>query len=236
MTHYWNCVWSNSRYADSQTRRLRAEGKLRILMQMGLTFSRSDQVLDIGCGDGAFARLVAEESGATVIGIDASANAILRARVNNNHPKVTYLRSTECKNLPIMASRPEFKSGFDKITILGVIEHLPNASEMLNQASAALKPNGLLAIVTSHRWSLFTMERLARQAIHAWPYGYQREDTQKSLLNLLREHYQITVPLRIVSSGTQCPDRLITRMDQRLSNLAPGIGRYIFAIAQNRLG
>jgi cyclopropane-fatty-acyl-phospholipid synthase len=78
----------------------------------------SDNILDIGCGWGGFAKFVAERYGCTVTGISISEEQIVYA--------IDY-----CKGLPINIVNcdyrdlsEEFTGVFDKVLIRGMIEHV----------------------------------------------------------------------------------------------------------------
>ena len=68
--------------------------------------SAGDRVLDLGCGDGAFAAVLVD-AGAVVTGVDVAAEAVRRARVRA--PKAAFEQVAEGAALPL----PE--DGFDVV-------------------------------------------------------------------------------------------------------------------------
>ncbi|MDR3448415.1 MAG: bifunctional 2-polyprenyl-6-hydroxyphenol methylase/3-demethylubiquinol 3-O-methyltransferase UbiG [Alphaproteobacteria bacterium] len=101
--------------------------------------------LDIGCGGGILCEPLAR-MGATVTGLDASAEAIDAARVHaaQSGLGVTY----------ISGSAEDFAQGkkkFDVITVLEILEHVADMDSLLNAVAALLKPNGIVILSTVNR-------------------------------------------------------------------------------------
>jgi SAM-dependent methyltransferase len=95
-----------------------------------------DRVLDIGCGIGAVARDVAEESGASIVGIDINPENIAEARRRFPHPRVEYRVGNAWNGLP--------EERFDVVVLSNVLEHLPQRSEFLRRVVAAARPSRIL--------------------------------------------------------------------------------------------
>lgn len=99
------------------------------------------RVLEIGCGTGGLARLIARR-GANVTAVDASAEAIAEARsLTASHLGIEY----RVARIERLAPR-----GFDM-----VIAHALPAPEVLAQLSDALLPGACLLVIGRHRawWS-----------------------------------------------------------------------------------
>jgi SAM-dependent methyltransferase len=95
-------------------------------------------LLDIGCGDG---RTMAQLSGigARVIGCDF--NQLLLSKAKMSGPVVV-------ARLPQLSwARP---GSFDGALVGLVVEHLPAERDLFEQAAAAVKPEGSLAMVINH--------------------------------------------------------------------------------------
>jgi SAM-dependent methyltransferase len=86
--------------------------------------------LDLGCGSGRWARLVASRTG-TVVAVDASAEALAVASVNA--PGSPLVRAA-AGALPFASESMDF--GYS----LGVLHHIPNTPAGLADAVATLKP------------------------------------------------------------------------------------------------
>ncbi|HBB86660.1 MAG TPA: class I SAM-dependent methyltransferase [Blastocatellia bacterium] len=136
--------------------------------------SRCDQVLEIGCGTGTFARALAARSN-HVLGIDLSPEMIRLARENSTQSSkargqqargqqargqqagVQEARGQEGGVPPLWFSNLEFQVGdilqfdlpsehFDCIASIATLHHLP-FREVLLKMKAALKPGGVLLIL-----------------------------------------------------------------------------------------
>lgn len=95
--------------------------------------------LDVGCGTGAFARLLAERAG-SVLGLDFSPEMIARARARSDgHTNITY----EVADVRTWAWPA---ASFDCIASIATLHHLPLA-ETVSQMAGALRPGGTLLIL-----------------------------------------------------------------------------------------
>jgi len=95
-----------------------------------------ETVLDIGCGFGVVAHLLAVETGALVTGVDLHAPNIERARREYSHPNVNYVFGDVVKDLP--------DQRFDTIILSNVLEHLPGRSTFLRGVQEITKPKRIL--------------------------------------------------------------------------------------------
>lgn len=95
--------------------------------------------LDIGCGTGGFARMLAQRS-THVLALDLSPAMIRVAQARSaGFPNITY-RVADVLNWPWPAER------FDCVASIATFHHLP-MEPMLASIKAALKPGGLLLIL-----------------------------------------------------------------------------------------
>lgn len=112
---------------------------------------RLEAALEIGCGTGAFARLLAQHS-ARVLALDYSANMILQAQAQSQaFSNIEFVQAD--------ATQVEFPAGgFDCIASLATLHHLP-AARMLAKMKTALRPGGVLLVL-----DLFAAQGLAEKA------------------------------------------------------------------------
>jgi cyclopropane-fatty-acyl-phospholipid synthase len=99
-----------------------------------------DQVLDIGCGWGGFARYAAEHYGCTVTAVNISEEQIKSAR-------------EYCKNLPVTILHEDYRhtqGSFDKIVSVGMFEHVgtKNYRAFMEVAHRCLKQKGIFLLHT----------------------------------------------------------------------------------------
>jgi ubiquinone/menaquinone biosynthesis C-methylase UbiE len=104
---------------------------------------RGDRVLDVGCGDGYFTRIMANAVGAdgTALGVDPSPEAIARAR------KVT--RAANCTFSEGVAEHLDASEGSYDVVVSGLmVHHLPEAirPQALREMFRVLRPGGRVLI------------------------------------------------------------------------------------------
>jgi ubiquinone/menaquinone biosynthesis C-methylase UbiE len=112
------------------------------------------EALDIGCGTGAFSRLLAKSSD-SVLALDLSPNMIGLARERSaRFPDIDF-RVADVMTVELPAER------FDCIATIATLHHLP-VEEMLPKMKGALKPGGVLLVL-----DLFQAEGLSDAAASA---------------------------------------------------------------------
>lgn len=98
-------------------------------------------VLDVGCGEGAFARRLAE-AGARVVGLDPLPGAIGAARAAAPEgPSLRYLEGSA-------EALPFADGSFDAVIFLNSLHHVPRGSMglALDEAARVLRPGGTLYV------------------------------------------------------------------------------------------
>lgn len=103
---------------------------------------RGKTILDVGCGTGKFAYIMAEK-GAKVLGIDYSKMAIETARRKYKHNNLTF------KHLDITQ---QISGKYDVIVSIGTLEHFDKPFKMLRILKKHLNKGGIM-IITSPNWS-----------------------------------------------------------------------------------
>ena len=104
------------------------------------------RVVDIGCGGGILSEAMAQK-GAQVTGIDLAEQSLKVARMHlhESQLEVDYqLVSAE----DFAAQHP---AGFDVVTCLEMLEHVPDPGAIIDAAAALLKPGGRLFLSTLNR-------------------------------------------------------------------------------------
>jgi len=96
-------------------------------------------VLDLGCGTGKFARVLAERSLARVWGVDPSAEMLAEAR--KRVPSSVGLKLGEAERLP-------FKADWFDAAVLWTVVHLIQRPLAFAELKRVLAPGGRLAIIT----------------------------------------------------------------------------------------
>ena len=98
-----------------------------------------DRVLDLGCGDGAFAAALVQ-AGATVTGVDVAAEAVRRAR--ERAPQAQIERVAEGAALPLA------EDAFDVVWAGEVLEHVADVVGLLAEVRRVLRWGGTLLVTT----------------------------------------------------------------------------------------
>jgi 2-polyprenyl-6-hydroxyphenyl methylase/3-demethylubiquinone-9 3-methyltransferase len=107
---------------------------------------RDREVVDVGCGGGILAESMARE-GAGVTGIDVAAGALAVARLHLRESglDVDYRQTT------IEEFAAETGSGFDVLTCMEMLEHVPDPESIISAAAKLLKPGGQCFLSTLNR-------------------------------------------------------------------------------------
>lgn len=149
---------------ESHYTRLRfAKGKLTLDKKavLGELPWKGKRVLDLGCGTGQLAHLIAKRKAKYVLGIDYSAEAIKNARAKYNLPNL-FFEKKDLRNI---------KGKFDAVISLGTLEHTGQPFLALKKISRLVKFPGGSVIVTCPNWvnprgyMLQTLWRLFRARI-----------------------------------------------------------------------
>ena len=130
---------------------------------------KGSKVLDLGCGGGLLCEAMTE-SGADVVGIDASLKTIEIAKkhANEKNLKIDYL-NTDIESF-------NYKENFDAVICFELIEHVPNPNELIAQISKLIKPNGKLFLSTINRnlYSFMLAKLVAEYLLNVIPRGTHR--------------------------------------------------------------
>ncbi len=107
---------------------------------------RGSRVLDIGCGGGILSESLAEQ-GAVVTGIDMAEGPLAVARLHQaeSGTTVTYLLGTA------ETHAAEHPSGYDVVTCLEMLEHVPSPTAVIAACAALVRPGGDLFFSTINR-------------------------------------------------------------------------------------
>jgi SAM-dependent methyltransferase len=130
LTHYEELVDTDYE-AGRESRALQA----RRLLQEVSPWSRSGRLLDVGAGSG----ILVEEA----IRLGFAAEGV--------EPSRWFQEQAKARDLPVhlgVLPHPAVTGLFDVVTLVDVIEHVPNPKELLAQAVACLAPGGIVVVVT----------------------------------------------------------------------------------------
>jgi SAM-dependent methyltransferase len=107
-----------------------------------LALKEGERVCDIGCGQGFFSRAVVA-SGATVLGVDISAELIALAE-KRMHEGLSYRVLSAEKLEGIL------EASFDTVLCVLALQNMRDSSSALSEMSRILKPGGRAVVVLNH--------------------------------------------------------------------------------------
>ena len=105
------------------------------------------RVLDIGCGGGILADAMARK-GASVLGIDLSTKALRVAQLHALEAQTEGVQYQEISAEALAAEQPQ---GFDVVTCMEMLEHVPNPASIVKACAALVKPGGYVFFSTINR-------------------------------------------------------------------------------------
>lgn len=146
--------------------------------EFALPQARDRRVLDVGCGEGYGAALLAG-SARDVVAIDYSPAAVDHARASYERRNL-HVDIADARALPYRLGR------FDVITCFEVIEHVPDADALLERLAGLLAPGGILLLSTPNR----LVDRLFETAAGRPPNPYHVNLlTPRQLKRSSRRHF-----------------------------------------------
>lgn len=132
---------------DSEFKPLHQINPLRLEWINSLCELRGKRVLDVGCGGGILADSLARK-GAQVTGIDLASKAL---RVAKLHALETGTTNVDYREISVEALAAEDPAGFDVVTCMEMLEHVPDPASVVQACSKLVKPGGWVFFSTIHR-------------------------------------------------------------------------------------
>lgn len=112
--------------------------------------STGGNILDIGCADGTFTKVILNRSKASlVVGIDTLSSSVSYARKRFAKNKKLKFRVAEAENLPFG------KDKFDSVFALEILEHVFKPEKVLAEIKRVLKRDGYLVVLVPTENLLF---------------------------------------------------------------------------------
>jgi 2-polyprenyl-6-hydroxyphenyl methylase / 3-demethylubiquinone-9 3-methyltransferase len=105
-------------------------------------------VLDVGCGGGLLSEAMAKRGAQKVLGIDLADKSIRAAQLHaleSGVDNVTY----ECVSTEALALREP--NGFDVVTCMEMLEHVPGPASIVSACATLVKPGGTVFFSTLNR-------------------------------------------------------------------------------------
>jgi 2-polyprenyl-6-hydroxyphenyl methylase/3-demethylubiquinone-9 3-methyltransferase len=105
------------------------------------------RVLDVGCGGGILSDSMAR-AGAQVLGIDLSVKPL---RVAELHAMEAGTEGVEYREVAVEALAVEQPAGFDVVTCMEMLEHVPDPASVVRACATLVKPGGWVFLSTLNR-------------------------------------------------------------------------------------
>ena len=132
---------------ESEFRPLHQINPLRLGWIDGLAPLAGKKVLDIGCGGGILSDAMARK-GADVTGIDLSTKALKVAQL---HALAADTQGVSYREISAEALAQEQPAGFDVVTCMEMLEHVPDPASVVQACATLVKPGGWVFLSTINR-------------------------------------------------------------------------------------
>ena len=132
---------------ESEFRPLHEINPLRLQWIDSLAGLAGKRVVDIGCGGGILADSMARK-GADVLGIDLAGKALRVAQLHALEAGTTGVQYREVSAEALAAEQPE---GFDVVTCMEMLEHVPEPASVVRACAQLVKPGGWVFFSTINR-------------------------------------------------------------------------------------
>jgi 2-polyprenyl-6-hydroxyphenyl methylase/3-demethylubiquinone-9 3-methyltransferase len=140
LAHHW---WD----LESEFKPLHQINPLRLGWIDGLAPLQGKQVLDVGCGGGILADSMARK-GAQVLGIDLATKSL---RVAQLHALEAATPHIQYREVAVEALAEENPAGFDVVTCMEMLEHVPDPGSVVRACAKLVKPGGWVFFSTINR-------------------------------------------------------------------------------------
>ena len=116
--------------------------------QLGAGGVRGKRVLDVGCGGGILAEAMARRGAAEVLGIDLATKPLKVAQL---HALEAGVENVEYREIAVEALAAAQPAGFDIVTCMEMLEHVPDPASVVRACAALVKPGGQVFFSTLNR-------------------------------------------------------------------------------------
>ncbi|RYX88210.1 MAG: bifunctional 2-polyprenyl-6-hydroxyphenol methylase/3-demethylubiquinol 3-O-methyltransferase UbiG [Comamonadaceae bacterium] len=132
---------------ESEFRPLHEINPLRLEWVDNIAPIAGHRVLDVGCGGGILADSMARKGG-DVLGIDLATKALKVAQL---HALEAGTRGVKYREVAVEALAIEQPSGFDVVTCMEMLEHVPQPASVVKACADLVKPGGWVFFSTINR-------------------------------------------------------------------------------------
>lgn len=181
-----------------------------------------EEILDVGCGQGFFAREIAK-SGAKVVGVDVAGELIKLAK-DQSGKNETYLTLSAEKMTSLNSNR------FDAAICVLALQNIKNLQGALTEVSRVLKPSGRFVLILNHpafrvptasSWSYDEKANIQYRNINKYLSEISQEvDMTQGEINPKRKKFTMTFhhPLQVYFKTFAKAGLCVTRLEEWISH------------------
>lgn len=214
----WERIWgTKDEYSDSTQRKSRARQRISKFC-VSERIRNANVICDIGCGSGDFLAAAHELSDSTLlVGVDRSVSALIMAA--QTYPRLRQsLVCADARQLPLADNCADF------VSVFGLIEHIEDFEEALDDIKRVSAPNGTIVLTTSNARSVLQIKNALLGLLGRYKYGYQKNWRNRDLVRHLEKRFVIEATFYDHAASDMAGVRLL---DRTISLLVPGWARYI---------
>jgi ubiquinone/menaquinone biosynthesis C-methylase UbiE len=143
---------------------------------VGLAGGPEARVLEVGCGTGIDAYLVAELTRAKVSGSDILPEAVELARkLGDQFSRGADFFVDDATAMKVADAR------FDVVFSQGVVEHFRDPAAIMSEQVRIVRPGGYLVVDVPQTFSLYTFAKKRAMRRGTWPFGWETQYSYGSL-------------------------------------------------------
>jgi glycosyltransferase involved in cell wall biosynthesis/SAM-dependent methyltransferase len=222
--HQSQLPWTGERYVPEITGEIQLEHLHRYLLAG--EYAKDKEVLDIACGEGFGAAILAKTA-RSVVGVDIAREAVQHASIRYRLENVKFLQGS-CAEIPL-----DDKS-IDLVVSFETIEHHDQHKAMMAEMKRVLRPEGVLIISTPDRKEYSVLPNYQN------PF-HVRELFKEEFEDLIRAHFKNLglISQRIVYGSGILPETVAFRItdydikDTSCASRGLGRARYLIAVASD---
>jgi len=133
---------------ESEFKPLHQINPLRLNWIDSLAPLKGKTVLDVGCGGGILTDSIARKGAARTLGIDLSTKPLKVAQL---HAMEAGTENIEYREVAVEALAAEMPAGFDVVTCMEMLEHVPDPASVVRALGQLVKPGGWVFLSTLNR-------------------------------------------------------------------------------------